>query len=64
MVGQAGHGARDRDLMDIVTRCDRQFKAQLAWLRMRMRAAAPQTLLVGELNLSAFHELRCVTQSA
>ena len=46
MVGQAGHGARDRDLMDIVTRCDRQLKAQLAWLRMRMRAAAPQTLLV------------------
>lgn len=46
LVGQAAHGARDRDLIDLATRCDNELTAQLAWLRMRMRAAAPQTLLV------------------
>lgn len=46
MVGQAAHGARDRDLIDVVARCGREVTAQLAWLRMRMKAAAPQTLLV------------------
>lgn len=46
LVGQAAYGARDPDLIDIVERCDRGTTAQLAWLRMRMRAAAPQTLLV------------------
>jgi hypothetical protein len=48
MVGQAAHGARDRDLIDVVTRYDRDMSAQLAWLRMRMKAAAPQTLLVAK----------------
>lgn len=46
LVGQAAYGARDRELIDIVERCDREMAAQLAWLRMRMRAAAPQALLV------------------
>lgn len=46
LVGQAGHGARDRELLDAVGRCAPQTTEQLAWLRMRMKAAAPQTLLV------------------
>lgn len=46
LVGQAGHGARDQDLLHVVDRCAPQTTAQLAWLRMRMKAAAPQTLLV------------------
>lgn len=46
LVGQAAHGARDRDLIDLATRCDRELTTQLAWLRMRMKSAAPQTLLV------------------
>lgn len=46
LVRQAGQGARDRDLLQVVDRCAPQTAAQLAWLRMRMMAAAPQTLLV------------------
>ncbi len=46
LVGQAAQGARDRDLIRVVQRCAPQTSAQLAWLRMRMTAAAPQTLLV------------------
>lgn len=46
LVAQAAHGARDRDLIDLATRSDHDMTAQLAWLRMRMRAVAPQTLLV------------------
>lgn len=46
VVGQAAQGARDRGLIEVVDRCAPQITAQLAWLRMRMKAAAPQTLLV------------------
>ncbi|MDR0359535.1 MAG: hypothetical protein LBJ87_08755 [bacterium] len=46
LVGQAAHGARDRDLIDLATRNEHDVTAQLAWLRTRMRFAAPQTLLV------------------
>lgn len=46
LVGQAAAGARDRDLLDVVANCSPEITTQLAWLRMRMRAAAPQTLLV------------------
>jgi hypothetical protein len=46
LVGQAAHGARDRELIDVVGACEHEITAQLAWLRMRMRSAAPQTLLV------------------
>lgn len=46
LVGQAAAGARDRDLLQVVERCAAQTMAQLGWLRMRMKAAAPQTLLV------------------
>ncbi|HEY1176379.1 MAG TPA: hypothetical protein VGF17_09495 [Phytomonospora sp.] len=46
MVGQAAAGARDRTLLDVVARSGPEVAEQLAWLRTRMRAAAPQTLLV------------------
>lgn len=46
LVGQAAYGARDRELIEVVGRCDHETDAQLAWLRMRMKSAAPQTLLV------------------
>lgn len=46
LVGQAAAGARDRDLLDVVAWCRPEIAAQLSWLRMRMKAAAPQTLLV------------------
>ena len=46
LVGQAAYGARDGNLIHVVEDCAPQTAAQLAWLRMRMKAAAPQTLLV------------------
>jgi hypothetical protein len=46
LVGQAAAGARDHALLDTVARCGPETTAQLAWLRTRMKAAAPQTLLV------------------
>jgi hypothetical protein len=46
VVGQAAQGARDRDLLHVVHHCIPETRAQLAWLRMRIKAAAPQTLLV------------------
>lgn len=46
LVGQAAQGARDLDLIDVAAESERELTAQIAWLRMRMRAAAPQTLLV------------------
>ena len=48
LVRQAAQGARDRDLIQVTDRCAPQIAAQLDWLRMRMKAAAPQTLLVAE----------------
>jgi hypothetical protein len=38
VICQAAHGARDRDLIALVSRCNEQTTAQLAWLRMRMKA--------------------------
>ncbi|MGW4566801.1 hypothetical protein ACWEN3_31850 [Streptomyces sp. NPDC004561] len=46
LVDQAGHAVRDRDLLHVVDACRTETDAQLAWLRMRMKAAAPQTLIV------------------
>lgn len=46
LVGQAAQGARDRDLLGVVERCGPETAGQLSWLRMRMKATAPQTLLV------------------
>lgn len=46
LVGQAAYGARDRELIALVGECSPQVVAQVDWLRMRMKSAAPQTLLV------------------
>lgn len=46
LVGQAAAGARDRALLDLTVDCERDTQSHLAWLRMRMKAAAPQALLV------------------
>ncbi|MEU8660978.1 hypothetical protein [Actinoplanes philippinensis] len=46
MVGQAARGARDHDLYQVVQQCEGETGVQLAWLRTRMKAAAPQALVV------------------
>ncbi len=46
LVGQAAQGARDRDLLDVVQRCEAETVVQLKWLRTRMKQAAPQALVV------------------
>ncbi|BBZ11049.1 hypothetical protein [Mycobacterium branderi] len=47
LIGQAARGARDRGLINLATRCNQEIATQVAWLRMRMKAEAPQALLVG-----------------
>lgn len=46
LVGQAAQGARDRDLLAVVTSCESETAIQLKWLRTRMKQAAPQALTV------------------
>jgi len=46
LIRQAALGARDRDLLDTVRRCEGETAVQLKWLRTRMMAAAPQALVV------------------
>ena len=46
MIGQAAQGARDADLLGTVSACERDTAIQLAWIRTRMKAAAPQALVV------------------
>ncbi|MFC8217888.1 hypothetical protein ACFUTY_06915 [Streptomyces sp. NPDC057362] len=46
LVAQAGSALRDHELLQAVETCSAQTAAQLDWLRMRMKTAAPQTLLV------------------
>jgi hypothetical protein len=48
VVGQAARGARDRDLQQVVQQCEGETAIQLQWLRTRMKAAAPQALVVAE----------------
>ncbi|BEL04151.1 hypothetical protein Q0Z83_023420 [Actinoplanes sichuanensis] len=48
VVGQAARGARDLDLQQVVQQCESETSTQLAWLRTRMKAAAPQALVVSE----------------
>ncbi|QIN77605.1 hypothetical protein GBA65_02760 [Rubrobacter marinus] len=45
MIGQAAQGARDVELLDTVTACERQTAIQIKWLKTRMKQAAPQALL-------------------
>jgi hypothetical protein len=46
MIGQAAQGARDTDLLNTVNACEQDTSIQLAWIRTRMMAAAPQALVV------------------
>jgi hypothetical protein len=46
IIGQAAQGARDDQLGDVVATCERETSTQLAWLRTRMKSAAPQALVV------------------
>lgn len=48
MVGQAGKGARDKEVIEVVGRCEAQTGAQITWLTTRMKSAAPQALLVAD----------------
>jgi hypothetical protein len=47
LVGQAARGARDGDLLELVESCEGETSTALKWLSTRMKAAAPQALLVG-----------------
>ena len=46
LVGQAAQGLRDDDLLDVVTKDEKETAVQLKWLRTRMKQAAPQALVV------------------
>lgn len=46
LVGQAAQGARDRELLAVVARCEGETAIQLKWIRTRMKEAAPQALVV------------------
>jgi hypothetical protein len=46
MVGQSAQGARDHELLDVVSRCEQETTTQMSWLRTRIKQAAPQALLV------------------
>ena len=45
VVGQAGQGLADRDLLDVVGVCEADTAVQLRWLRTRIKQAAPQALI-------------------
>lgn len=47
LAGQAAQALRDRELLEVVTRCNDQLTTQLLWLKTRLKEAAPQTLAVG-----------------
>ncbi|GIE90904.1 hypothetical protein [Actinoplanes regularis] len=46
VVGQAANGTRDHDLLETVTTCEAETAIQLKRLRIRMKQAAPQALVV------------------
>lgn len=45
MVKQAASALRDRELLEVVSRCDGETAVQLRWLQTRMKQAAPQALI-------------------
>ena len=45
VVGQAAQALRDRELIDIVGSREQDTARQLAWLRTRIKQAAPQALI-------------------
>ncbi len=48
VVGQAAKGARDQELIRTVAQCEEETESQRQWLMTRLKAAAPQTLLVAD----------------
>jgi hypothetical protein len=46
VIAQGAQGLRDRELLDIATTASSQTSRQLTWLNTRMKAAAPQALIV------------------
>lgn len=46
LLSQAARGVRDTELLEAVEACEEETAAQLAWLRSRMKEAAPQALVV------------------
>jgi hypothetical protein len=46
LVGQAAQGIRDTELVSIVQSCEGETAGQMAWLRGRLKEAAPQALVV------------------
>jgi hypothetical protein len=46
MVKQAGSALRDKELLEVVAKCDAETATQLRWLQTRMKQAAPQALVV------------------
>jgi len=48
LVGQAAKGNRDADLVATVDACSAEVDTALGWLETRMKAAAPQALLVAD----------------
>ena len=48
LITQGARGARDTELIEIASQCDGQVAVQLAWLRSRMKQAAPQALVVAQ----------------
>jgi hypothetical protein len=45
VVGQAGQGLREPELLDVVTACEGETGRQLLWLKTRIKQAAPQALI-------------------
>lgn len=46
VIAQGAQGLRDRELLDIATSANAETSRQLSWLNTRMKAAAPQALIV------------------
>ena len=46
VVNQAAEGLRDRELREIAATCSAETSRQLSWLNTRLKAAAPQALIV------------------
>ena len=45
VVGQVAQGLRDRELLDLVHRCQPQTQQQLRWIRSQLSSVAPQALI-------------------
>lgn len=48
LITQGAYGARDTHLLEVASTCDDHVAIQLAWLRSRMKQAAPQALVVAQ----------------